>query len=62
MPADVLLVSLASTHGWRVADAALTAALERAGQGRVGDAPAVGRGEGDEQDVDGHLPSSCPAS
>jgi glycosyltransferase involved in cell wall biosynthesis len=28
---DVLLVSLGSTHGWRVADAALAAALERAG-------------------------------
>jgi len=31
VPADVLLVSLASTHGWRVADAALAGALERAG-------------------------------
>lgn len=31
MPVDVLLVSLASTHGWRVADAALAGALERAG-------------------------------
>jgi hypothetical protein len=28
---DVLLVSLGSTHGWRVADDALAAALERAG-------------------------------
>ena len=31
MPVDVLLVSLGSTHGWRVADAALAGALERAG-------------------------------
>jgi len=31
VPVDVLLVSLASTHGWRVADAALAGALERAG-------------------------------
>jgi hypothetical protein len=31
MPADVLLVSLGSTHGWRVADAALAAAMRRAG-------------------------------
>jgi hypothetical protein len=36
--------------------------LERAGERRVGDAPAVGGGEGDEQDVDGHFSSSCPAS
>src|SRR5688500_18650357 len=28
---DVLLVSLGSTHGWRVADAALADALRRAG-------------------------------
>jgi hypothetical protein len=31
MPVDVLLVSLGSTHGWRVNDAALAASLERAG-------------------------------
>src|SRR5687767_9240808 len=31
MTTDVLLVSLGSTHGWRVADAALAASLERAG-------------------------------
>jgi hypothetical protein len=31
MALDVLLVSLGSTHGWRVADAALAASLERAG-------------------------------
>jgi glycosyltransferase involved in cell wall biosynthesis len=31
VPVDVLLVSLGSTHGWRVADAALAASLERAG-------------------------------
>ena len=31
MAVDVLLVSLASTHGWRVADAALAGALERTG-------------------------------
>jgi Glycosyl transferases group 1 len=31
VPVDVLLVSLGSTHGWRVSDAALAAALERAG-------------------------------
>jgi hypothetical protein len=31
MAVDVLLVSLGSTHGWRVADAALAGSLERAG-------------------------------
>jgi hypothetical protein len=31
MSVDVLLVSLGSTHGWRVADAALASSLERAG-------------------------------
>ncbi|HEV2999757.1 MAG TPA: glycosyltransferase [Solirubrobacteraceae bacterium] len=31
MDPDVLLVSLGSTHGWRVADAALAASLRRAG-------------------------------
>jgi hypothetical protein len=31
MTADVLLVSLGSTHGWRVADAALADAMRRAG-------------------------------
>ena len=31
MPVDVLLVSIASTHGWRVSDAALARSLERAG-------------------------------
>jgi hypothetical protein len=31
MAADVLLVSLASTHGWRVSDAALAGSLRRAG-------------------------------
>ena len=31
MSVDVLLVSLGSTHGWRVADAALAGSLERAG-------------------------------
>ena len=31
MSVDVLLVSLGSTHGWRVADAALAASLRRAG-------------------------------
>ena len=31
MPVDVLLVSLGSTHGWRVSDAALAGSLERAG-------------------------------
>ena len=31
MSVDVLIVSLGSTHGWRVADAALAASLERAG-------------------------------
>jgi hypothetical protein len=31
MAVDVLLVSLGSTHGWRVADAALAGAIERAG-------------------------------
>jgi hypothetical protein len=31
VPADVLLVSLGSTHGWRVADEALAASLRRAG-------------------------------
>src|SRR5918998_289298 len=31
MATDVLLVSLGSTHGWRVADAALAASMERAG-------------------------------
>jgi glycosyltransferase involved in cell wall biosynthesis len=31
VPTDVLIVSLGSTHGWRVADAALAGALERAG-------------------------------
>jgi len=31
VPADVLLVSLGSTHGWRVADDALAASLRRAG-------------------------------
>ena len=31
MPVDVLLVSLGSTHGWRVADAALAGSLRRAG-------------------------------
>ena len=31
MAVDVLLVSLGSTHGWRVADAALAASLQRAG-------------------------------
>lgn len=31
MTVDVLLVSLGSTHGWRVADAALVESLERAG-------------------------------
>jgi hypothetical protein len=31
MSVDVLVVSLGSTHGWRVADAALAASLERAG-------------------------------
>src|SRR5688572_24693711 len=31
MATDVLLVSLGSTHGWRVADAALADAMRRAG-------------------------------
>jgi hypothetical protein len=31
MPVDVLLVSLGSTHGWRVADAALATSMRRAG-------------------------------
>ena len=31
MPTDVLLVSLGSTHGWRVADAALADSMRRAG-------------------------------
>ena len=31
MAVDVLLVSLGSTHGWRVADAALAGSLRRAG-------------------------------
>jgi glycosyltransferase involved in cell wall biosynthesis len=31
VPVDVLLVSLGSTHGWRVADAALAASIARAG-------------------------------
>jgi Glycosyl transferases group 1 len=31
MAVDVLLVSLGSTHGWRVADAALAGSIERAG-------------------------------
>ncbi len=31
MPVDVLLVSLGSTHGWRVADAALAESIGRAG-------------------------------
>ena len=31
VPTDVLIVSLSSTHGWRVADAALAESLRKAG-------------------------------